>query len=46
MEPAAIDLPTGRIQVAPGTRFTAGTTFMGVDVAKLLDAFHETHKQR
>ena len=30
-------LPSGRIQVAAGTRFTPGTRFMGVDVARLLE---------
>lgn len=37
MSQASLDLPTGRIQVAPGTHFTRGTDFMGVDVAKILD---------
>jgi hypothetical protein len=41
MEPATLDLPTGRIQVAIGTRFTVGTMFMGIDVAQLLDEQHE-----
>jgi hypothetical protein len=35
--PATLDLPTGRIQVAVGTRFTQGTHFMGVDLARLLE---------
>ena len=35
--PATLDLPTGRIQVAVGTRFTPGTHFMGVDLARLLE---------
>jgi hypothetical protein len=39
---AELVLPGGRrIQVAPGTRFTLGTTFMGVDVARLLDEQYE-----
>lgn len=37
IEAGELDLPTGRIQVAVGTRFTRGTRFMGVDVALLLD---------
>jgi hypothetical protein len=44
MEPATLNLPSGRIQVAPGTRFTRGTDFMGVDLAKLLDEFHESRQ--
>ena len=35
--PATLDLPSGRIQVAVGTRFTPGTHFMGVDLARLLE---------
>ena len=37
IEPAELDLPTGRIQVAVGARFTPGTRFMGVDIARLLE---------
>ena len=44
IEPADLMLPQGRIQVAPGTQFTRGTTFMGVDIAKLLDEqYDKTH---
>jgi 6-phosphogluconate dehydrogenase len=32
-----IELPSGRIQVAVNTRFTAGTKFMDVDIAEMLD---------
>jgi hypothetical protein len=35
--PATIDLPQGRVQVAPGTRVAKGSTFMNVDLASLLD---------
>lgn len=38
--PAELDLPQGRVQVAPGARFTRGTTFMNVELAGLLDAEH------
>jgi len=41
MEPASLDLPSGRIQVAPGTRFTRGTMFMGIDLAAMLDEHFE-----
>jgi hypothetical protein len=40
IKPCEIDLPGGRIQVAAGTRFTAGTRFMDVDIAKLLDEMY------
>jgi len=40
MKPCEIDLPGGRIQVATETRFTAGTQFMDVDIAKLLDELY------
>jgi hypothetical protein len=36
-EAATIDLPQGRVQVTPGSRFTIGTKFMNVEVARLLD---------
>ena len=35
--PAELNCPHGRIQVAPGSRFTRGTTFMGVDIAEWLE---------
>jgi hypothetical protein len=34
------------VQVAPGTRFRRGETFMGVDVARLLDEQHEEDQNR
>ena len=37
VEPATLELPSGRIQVTPGTRLARGTVFMGVDLAKLLE---------
>jgi hypothetical protein len=35
--PVTIDHPRGRIQVAPGSSFSKGTNFMGVDLAAWLD---------
>ena len=46
VEPAELQLPEGRIQVTPGTRFTRGTTFMNVEIAKLLDEQYEKDRQR
>ena len=40
-EAAELQLPSGRIQVAVGTRFTRGTRFMGIDVARLLEEHDE-----
>jgi hypothetical protein len=37
VEPATLTLPSGRIQVTVGTRFVEGTTFMGIDLAQLLE---------
>jgi hypothetical protein len=37
VRPVTLTLAQGRIQVAPGTRFTRGSTFMDVEPAKLLD---------
>jgi hypothetical protein len=40
-EPAELELPSGRIQVAVGTRFIRGTRYMGIDLARLLDEYRE-----
>lgn len=37
IEPADVTLPTGRIQVVPGSVFVRGTRFMNIDLAGLLD---------
>ena len=37
VEPATLETPAGRIQVAPGTTFTRGTHFMNCDLAAMLD---------
>jgi hypothetical protein len=37
VSPAEFNGPTGRIQVAKGSRFMPGTSFMGVDLAVLLE---------
>jgi hypothetical protein len=34
---STLDLPTGRIQVAPGSVFMRGTRFMNIDLAELLE---------
>ena len=41
VEPAEFQLPQGRIQIAAGTRFTLGASFMGIDVAEALEAQYE-----
>jgi hypothetical protein len=46
VEPAELQTPSGRIQVAPGTKFTRGTSFMGVDVAMLLEEQYEKNRTR
>ncbi len=43
VEPTELNLPEGRIQVTPGTRFTRGTKFMNVEIAKLLDDWYDAH---
>ncbi len=40
--PATLETPTGRIQVAQGSRFTPGTKFMGFDIAAWLDREQST----
>ena len=37
VESATLALPNGRVQVAVGSRFVRGTTYMGVDLAELLE---------
>jgi hypothetical protein len=46
VEAAELQLAVGRIQVAPGTRFTRGTKFMGVDLALLLEEHHVRRRAR
>lgn len=40
VEPATLDGPQGRIQVASGTILILGTAFMNVDLAQLLEEEH------
>jgi hypothetical protein len=35
--PVTVEHPKGRIQVTPGSTFTRGTRFMGIDLAEWLD---------
>jgi hypothetical protein len=42
--PATLELPEGRIQVASGTRLSAGTRYMNVDVAALLEEYARLHE--
>jgi hypothetical protein len=37
LQPATLELPHGRIQVAAGTRLTLGTRFMNMELARMLD---------
>jgi hypothetical protein len=46
VEPAGIQLPQGRVEVAPGTRITAGSRFMGVELAQLLEEQYEKDCRR
>ena len=45
VERADLLLPGGRIQVTPGSRFVRGTTFMGIDLAALLDEQDEKDRR-
>jgi hypothetical protein len=44
VESATLDLPSGRVQVTPGSVFVRGTSFMNVDLAKLLDEQYEKNQ--
>jgi hypothetical protein len=46
VSPATLDLPKGRVQVTPGTRFTIGTKFMNVDLARMLDEAYSRLQKR
>jgi len=46
VSPAELQIEVGRIQVAPGTTFTKGTMFMGLDVAAMLDEHHQLYSAR
>ena len=45
IKPVEIRLPGARLLVAPGTRFTRGTSVMDVDLARLLDQAWETRRR-
>jgi hypothetical protein len=45
-EPVTLDHPHGRMQVAPGTTFERGESFMGVDLALWLDDQASKDQQR
>jgi len=45
VDAATLDLPQGRVQAAPGTRFVVGTKFMNVDIARSLDDEYSRQKR-
>lgn len=45
LEATTVVHPKGRIQVTEGSRFYAGTNFMGVDLAAWLDAITQEQQQ-
>ncbi len=46
IQPAEVQVPEGRVQVSPGTRFTRGTSFMNVEMAALLDEEYDRQNGR
>ena len=46
VSPVTLDLAQGRVQVTPGTRFTVGTKFMNVDLARMLDEEYSRLQKR
>lgn len=42
----SLDLPSGRVQVVPGSVFVRGTRFMNVDLAELLEEHYEKDQAR
>lgn len=45
VSPAEIQLATGHIEVAPGTRLVRGAKFMGIDLAELLEKQYEARRK-
>ena len=43
VRPAETMLDGGRIQVAPGSRFSRGSRFMGIDLAEMLEDEYRRH---
>ena len=46
IEAADLLLPQGRVQVTAGTRFTPGSKFMGVELARLLEEQYELDRRQ
>ena len=44
--PVELQTPSGRVQVASGTRFTRDSIFMGVDIARMLDEQEEKDRAK
>jgi hypothetical protein len=44
--PVELQTPSGRVQVASGTRFTRDSTFMGVEIARMLDEQEEKDRSK
>lgn len=45
VEPAEFQLPQGRIQIAAGTRFTVGSSFMGIAMAEALEEQYQKNQR-
>jgi hypothetical protein len=45
IESATLELPGGRVQVTPGSVFVRGTSFMNIDLAKMLDEEYERSRR-
>jgi hypothetical protein len=43
VESATLTLPTGRVEVTPGSRFVVGTRYMGIDLALMLEEERGRH---
>ena len=44
--PAEFKGPNGSMQISAGSRFARGNKFAGIDVAEVLDAYHEKYKRK
>ena len=44
--PVELHTPSGRVQVASGTRFTRDTLFMGLEIGRMLDEQEEKDRAK
>ena len=46
VEPATLETPRGKVQIAAGARVTVGTKFMNIDLARRFDEQYSRRRAR